>query len=247
MIQSSIAPLPHSADVRNRILGLEKFETESALAGELTVINSLMGFNRFHYIGNFRNRIDGQVRRTVSNLREKCSKEYADAMGDRDPIMEIAQSSAIPVIFRSPDLARVARDASADTEVLRGMSAGVVFPIHTGYCHRGALGVFIEGEHSESDAIISASLGDSALAALYFHSAMNRIIATRECEFEIQLTQRETECLYWISKHKSNWDISKIIGVSEHTIVYYVRRLMRKLHAQNRHEAVERAKAHALF
>jgi LuxR family quorum-sensing transcriptional regulator LasR len=51
------------------------------------------------------------------------------------------------------------------------------------------------------------------------------------------------ECLYWIAHHKSNWAIAKIIGISEHGVVYYVRRLMWKLDAQNRYHAVARANA----
>lgn len=53
-----------------------------------------------------------------------------------------------------------------------------------------------------------------------------------------KLTRRETEVLKWISNGKTTWEISVILLVSEATIAFHVKNLMRKLGVHNRQQAI---------
>lgn len=55
------------------------------------------------------------------------------------------------------------------------------------------------------------------------------------------LTPREIECLRWCSRGKTNWEISRILGLSERTVEHYLSRANRKLGSINRTQAVARA------
>jgi LuxR family transcriptional regulator, quorum-sensing system regulator BjaR1 len=55
---------------------------------------------------------------------------------------------------------------------------------------------------------------------------------------QIRLTQRECDCLRWCSKGKTNWEISRILGLSERTVEHYLSRANRKLGTSNRAQAV---------
>jgi len=55
------------------------------------------------------------------------------------------------------------------------------------------------------------------------------------------LTEKELECLRWIAKGKSSWEIGVILGTSETTINFHVREAMEKLNASNRSMAVMEA------
>ena len=55
------------------------------------------------------------------------------------------------------------------------------------------------------------------------------------------LSARERECLEWAAKGKTSWETSKIIGVTESTIIYHLRNATRKLNAANRLHAVTKA------
>lgn len=55
------------------------------------------------------------------------------------------------------------------------------------------------------------------------------------------LTLREIECLRWCSRGKTNWEISRILGLSERTVEHYLSRANRKLGSANRTQAVARA------
>lgn len=55
---------------------------------------------------------------------------------------------------------------------------------------------------------------------------------------EVRITDRERECLTWTARGKSAWSIGKILGVSEHTVNFHLKRCMSKLGVTNRMQAV---------
>jgi len=52
------------------------------------------------------------------------------------------------------------------------------------------------------------------------------------------LSLREIEVLRWMKEGKSNWEISRILCVSEATVKFHVKNILGKLHASNRSHAV---------
>lgn len=54
----------------------------------------------------------------------------------------------------------------------------------------------------------------------------------------VRITDRERECLTWTARGKSAWTIGKILGVSEHTVIFHLKQSMIKLGAANRMQAV---------
>jgi LuxR family quorum-sensing system transcriptional regulator CciR len=59
----------------------------------------------------------------------------------------------------------------------------------------------------------------------------------------IQLTERQRECVIWAARGKSDWEIARILGVSEATVGEHLR------HAYERYGVGKRAlvAVHALF
>lgn len=55
------------------------------------------------------------------------------------------------------------------------------------------------------------------------------------------VTQRETECLFWAAAGKSSEDIGAILQLSTHTVNGYLKSAMKKLEAINRTQAVAKA------
>jgi LuxR family transcriptional regulator, quorum-sensing system regulator BjaR1 len=62
-----------------------------------------------------------------------------------------------------------------------------------------------------------------------------------------QLTPRERECLHWCAKGKTNWEISRILGLSERTVEHYLARANRKLGTRDRTKAVATARRHGFI
>jgi DNA-binding CsgD family transcriptional regulator len=62
-----------------------------------------------------------------------------------------------------------------------------------------------------------------------------------------RLTERERQVLKWISIGKTNWEIGKILGISEFTVKNHVQNLLKKLSVTNRTQAVTKAIARGLL
>ena len=72
-----------------------------------------------------------------------------------------------------------------------------------------------------------------ALAALKRHGEGGKVYAGG-----VALSTVEKDILQLIMQGKSSWDISVIIGISERTVNYHVYKVMEKLEAINRPQAV---------
>jgi DNA-binding CsgD family transcriptional regulator len=48
------------------------------------------------------------------------------------------------------------------------------------------------------------------------------------------LTNREQECATWIVNGKTSWEIAQILGISENTVNFHVKNIMRKLNCNTR-------------
>lgn len=81
----------------------------------------------------------------------------------------------------------------------------------------------------------------------HMHVALVRVMADVPAMGEegglprVRLTPREREVLSWMVEGKTNWEIAQIGGRSEHTVRHQVARLLVKLNASNRAQAVARA------
>jgi LuxR family quorum sensing-dependent transcriptional regulator len=71
--------------------------------------------------------------------------------------------------------------------------------------------------------------------AMQLHSGAERTVE------HIELTPRERECLQWAAVGKSEWEISQILGISEHTSEKHLLNAKFKLGAVNRVQAVAEA------
>jgi DNA-binding CsgD family transcriptional regulator len=60
-------------------------------------------------------------------------------------------------------------------------------------------------------------------------------------------TEREKEVLKWMREGKSNWEISKILNISERTVGFHVQNIERKFNAVNKVQAVAIAMEHGLL
>ena len=55
---------------------------------------------------------------------------------------------------------------------------------------------------------------------------------------DMDLTDRELECIYWIAEGKTSDEIAMILGISKNTINNYITSVMRKTATKNRSEAI---------
>jgi LuxR family quorum sensing-dependent transcriptional regulator len=74
--------------------------------------------------------------------------------------------------------------------------------------------------------------------------AIGQAIELRDQEKKRKLsgvTPREVECLKWAAEGKTEWEISEILSISQHTADKHLSNARRKLGAANRAQAVANA------
>lgn len=54
------------------------------------------------------------------------------------------------------------------------------------------------------------------------------------------LTNREQQCATWIVEGKTSWEIAQILGISENTVNFHIKNIMRKLRCNTRALVVAR-------
>jgi LuxR family quorum-sensing transcriptional regulator LasR len=239
---------PRAITLSEQILTIINHQTELELTQSLTGITKLLQFDYYQYVGSFA--IDQQkvIRRTLSTFPEAWNETYeAQGYEQFDPIVQHTQTHLTPLIWGQlhnlpPEQQHVIDDAH-----LYGIGDGVTFAIQARNGDIGTLSFANTVQRGDTDRLISRSLPEGNLVATYLHDAMRRIVHKERYALQAPLSGRELECLYWIRMHKSNWEIARILGISEHGVVYYVRKLLVKFGVHNRHQAVARATAYGLL
>jgi LuxR family transcriptional regulator, quorum-sensing system regulator BjaR1 len=77
--------------------------------------------------------------------------------------------------------------------------------------------------------------------------AFGRALSLVDMPPPVKLTPRETDVLQWIAEGKSDWEISKILHVSEHLVDKMARQIRNKFGAANRTQAVAQALRHRII
>lgn len=112
----------------------------------------------------------------------------------------------------------------------------------------GADGYLLKDEWPEAlfEAIEGAMHGEAALSPDLAERMLRAIRAERQHEQvrnEYELTPRETEILSLLVKGASNKEIAAQLFISPNTVKNHLHRILEKLHAKNRTQAVSKAEA----
>ena len=76
------------------------------------------------------------------------------------------------------------------------------------------------------------------LMALHFDAT----VAQRRLANDIGLlTTRQRDCLLWVARGKTSWEVARILGISERTVNFHIQNCLRKLKATSRPEAIAKA------
>lgn len=156
-----------------------------------------------------------------------------------DPVVQRTRSDFRPFEWRE---APIHGDQAMKSQ--RVMDEACDFKLNAGYCvpvltESGTLGVT-----SLSGEWVELSPHGRGLINLLSSYALNRAISLkmhRIARLRYQLTPREVECMRWAAEGKTDWEISMILGISEHTAARHLVNARDKLGAGNRVQAVAMA------
>ncbi|MFZ5863504.1 MAG: response regulator transcription factor, partial [Nitrospirota bacterium] len=80
----------------------------------------------------------------------------------------------------------------------------------------------------------------------HLHVALSRVAGHRLRPTKV-LSPREIEVVKWLREGKTNWEISRILNISERTVKFHVQNILAKLQASTRGQATALALHHGLI
>lgn len=125
-----------------------------------------------------------------------------------------------------------------DEAAMFGLGAGVTVPLHG---PNGNLAMMSFAQSSSHD-MPSKVVTYLELSALNFRLRIDKYETSRRVDREVPyLSTREKECIFWVSRGKSSFDIGAILGISENTVNFHIKNAMNKLSCSSRTVAVVKA------
>ncbi len=172
----------------------------------------------------------------VEWLERYVARNYVD----HDPVVSRMKQLQAPFQWRdATEEIRIGRSGEAvmgDAGEFK-LKDGLAFPLVT--LDGQIVMVSLGGERLEMSGM---EFGMISLVATYAIGRAMQIATQPERTIEhIELTPRERECLKWAAVGKSEWEISQILGISEHTSEKHLLNAKFKLGAVNRVQAVAEA------
>jgi len=144
-----------------------------------------------------------------------------------DPSIQAVFTAIEPFSWDEVEGRSPAREAGAVFNPLRATGAvnGLVVPVH------GPLGeVLAVSLISEADDSFSRELRQRMHVAGCLFATRGLTLMERELEAPApDLTRREIQCVYWVAEGKSDWEIGRILEISEETVAWHVQNAKRKL------------------
>ena len=171
----------------------------------------------------------------VEWLKRYVARNYVD----HDPVVSRMKQLQAPFQWR--DAAEEVK-VDHDGEVVMGdagefkLKDGLAFPLVT--LDGQIVMVSLGGEQVEMSGL---EFGMISLVATYAIGRAMQLTSEERVIDTVELTPRERECLKWAAVGKSEWEISQILGISEHTSEKHLLNAKCKLGAVNRVQAVAEA------
>jgi LuxR family quorum-sensing system transcriptional regulator CciR len=217
-------------------------ESEGELAEALGEISGELGFRFFaltHHVDVRRSSAAVRIHNYPDGWAEWFDRQ---ALSGSDPVHRASNVTSVGFAWsRLSEMIALTADDRQILELARGEGIGEGFtvPAHVpGEAHGSCSFACASGDPFAGDHLALLQL----VGAFAFEAA-RRIRRDQFAKGPVVLTDRQRECVLWVARGKSDWEIAHILGISEETAREHLR------HARERYGVPKRTlvAVHALF
>ncbi len=176
------------------------------------------------------------------SLPEWRSHYIESRLGEKDDLLQAGLRSREPITWNG---FQTTRDVSPgmkdvfDAATDHSLKDGFYLPIHQTDGSIFAVAMLSHGG-IDRDGRVNAALH---MLGIYYSLAVQRLTSSGPNfmlpgERRPQLTRRQSECLQWVRAGKTDWEISQILGISEHTVIEHLEEARKRLNVRTRTQAV---------
>jgi LuxR family quorum-sensing system transcriptional regulator CciR len=203
---------------------LRRVRTEEELAALLGEVARELGFAYFaltHHV-DIRQAPQPAIR-LASYPPEWVDYFDGERLGPSDPVHRASHLTSVGFAWSEvPDMIPLTRRDwdILDRAGLAGIGDGFTIPAHVpGESHGSCSFATRRGDPIQADALPCAQL----IGAFAFEAA-RRLWKMRSLERPAPgLTDRQRDCLLWAARGKSDWEISRILGISRETLIQHLK------------------------
>lgn len=169
----------------------------------------------------------------LTQTPDQWQDKYAEnATIQNDPIFFRAQCQSSPIQWH-----KYMQDKEFHDELSiwheSGMEQGIAFPLHG---PNGFGGYFSLSRKQQNTLNLRGSFHLICLCQYILEQAF-QIFSPEKTGF----SNREKECLFWVSEGKTSWEIAQILGITERTVNFHLNNAIRKSGCKNRYQTVAKS------
>lgn len=180
----------------------------------------------------------GALQHIASGYPEAYQKLYLDrAFLGRDPTVAHCQASAHALEWSEQLYNEHSRELLEESRA-HGLAHGISIPVHEN-AHVKSMLSLGRDKPFESPAERAQVMEAASVLANCVHVAGAKLIVPHLlAQRRPHLSPREKECFQLVAAGKSNWDMGRILGISEAAVAFHVKNVLKKLQVSTRMQAV---------
>lgn len=124
-----------------------------------------------------------------------------------------------------------------------GIRSGFTIPIHDSVSRIAAVTFAADQHQSRFNSAILRHQSALRFLAILFHSQARMRLVPNRFVSGVLLSPREYECLEWVAKGKSTWEIGRILGIAQRTVEFHLDNVRAKLDVKTITQAVAKLAA----
>lgn len=224
---------------------IESVSTPSELFEAVAAMGEAMGFRYFALTHH----VDLRAATVPAIRLHNYPLPWADwfdenRLGPTDPIHRASRMTSVG--FAWTDLPRMIALTSGDLDILRraereGIGGGFTVPAHVPGESNGSCSFAV----GPGERVPEAQLPLAHLAGAFAFEGARRLWRMREAPRTDgpRLTDRQRDCLIWAARGKTDWEIGRILGVSQETVIQHLKQARERYGAGKRTQLA----VHALY
>jgi len=230
--------------LQSRYLSVLEAKTRDELQAEFVRFTRQLGFETVSAVAVIDHVLHESEFITVDNTPAAYRATFLDREHTkRDPISQHCKMHSAPIVWDQATYTKADRGALWEYQARFGYCCGISLAMHMPKGLHFWVGVDRDQPLPVCSAEITRMTADLQLFAVCAQDVAMRVLVPKlpkEPDFP-SLTRRELECLRWTMEGKTAWELGRILGIAEQTVVRHIYSATHKLGCVNKHQAVLKA------
>ncbi len=224
-------------------LSILEAKTKDALLAQLVSFARRMGFETISAMAVVDHVLGEPEFLVLDNVPAGFATMANDnSLGKVDPVMQHCKRRSVPIVWGQDTYVRANQGEKWEMQARFGFSHGVALAMHMPEGRHFVLGVDRDQALPDDPAEVTRIVAAVQLFAVHAQeAAMPLLIPSTLAREAPSLTPRELETLRWTMEGKTAWEVGRILGIAENTVIRHTHHATQKLGCVNKYHAAIKA------